>query len=104
MFLKITFNKLENLPYILYGYFGSKLPKEYINKIKNPSDQDIKDMIKHLPNSYLHMTFIKLASQLEIKPPKTIRYYVFYSIRLIFYALVAFYIKLVIKKSSQTPN
>lgn len=90
--LQIFYNKslhsLKNLAPFINAYFG-----ENKKEILKPTTQDIKNIIKNLPKKYLEIEQLKLNTKLDIKPKKTLKYYLYSPLRLIITVLIALYTK-----------
>jgi len=97
IFYKKAIHKIKLLKYVVSGYFGKKRTSQEIEQLLNPTPQDMKSIIKNLPLAYMNIEQIKLYNTLQVRPPKTLKYYLLSPIRLIYTLFVAFYTKLITK-------
>lgn len=91
---------IGSLKYIIVGIFSQKLKKEDKEKVENPDQKLIKNMIEKLPKTFLHNQQQKLYLKLNdenINKRKTLKYYLLSPIRLIFTLFISFQTKFVTK-------
>lgn len=98
-YIRLLQNDSQDFNQGVFNYLTKKLSQNEKEQLTKLDDDFIIKMIDHLPKTYLSTEHIRLSKKLQLKPKKTILYYLTVPIRLILTIFVALYIKFTLFKS-----